>query len=394
MRATRGVGAGVLLAVLAVAAPTTPARADVTCAPPAAPGPQPAGVPWPQARYDLHRLAGIADGGGVTVAVVDSGVDATHPQLAGAVARGEDFLTPGGTGQRDCVGRGSAVASIVAAAPRPGVEFAGVAPGARVLPFRVTEREVVDGRAQGREGSPESLAKAIRDAADQAQVINLSLTQETDDPQLRAAVGYAVSRDVVVVAAVGNAHQDNGADPPSYPAAYPGVLGVGAVDENGVRVPQSQVGPYVRLDAPGGNVIAAARGQELATYSGTSFAAPFVSATAALIRQHHPGIHADQVIARILATTDPAPGGRPSAGYGYGVLNPYRAVNEQLTPASSTAPVPVPPAGAARVPAAPAGNRTTALVLAAGALLLAGLIALAATVLPRGAARNWRPGRT
>src|SRR5256885_13939183 len=115
MRATRGVGAGVLLAVLAVAAPTTPARAEVTCAPPAAPGPQPAGVPWPQARYDLHRLAGIADGGGVTVAVVDSGVDATHPQLAGAVARGEDFLTPGGTRPRDRAGPRTPGARLIAA---------------------------------------------------------------------------------------------------------------------------------------------------------------------------------------------------------------------------------------------------------------------------------------
>jgi type VII secretion-associated serine protease mycosin len=395
MRAIRAGGAAALLAVLALA-PATPARAEVTCAPPAAPGPQPSGVPWPQARYDLHRLAGIADGGGVTVAVVDSGVDATHPQLAGTVVRGEDLLTPGGTGQRDCVGHGTAVASIIAAAPRPGVEFAGLAPKARIAPFRVTEREVVDGHPQGREGSPEGLAKAIRDAADQAQVINLSLTQEADDPQLRAAVGYAVSRDVVVVAAVGNAHQDNGADPPSYPAAYPGVLGVGAVDENGNRVAQSQVGSYVRLVAPGSNVTVAARGQGLAAYSGTSVAAPFVSATAALIRQYHPGMHADQVIARILATTDPAPGGRPSPGYGYGILNPYRAVTEQLAavPSTGSAPVPVPPAGAARPTAAPTTNRATALVLAAAGVLLAGLIGLGATVLPRGAARRWRPGRT
>ena len=145
-----------------------------------------------------------------------------------------------------------------------------MAPGARVLPFRVTEREVVDGRAQGREGSPESLAKAIRDAADQAQVINLSLTQETDDPQLRAAVGYAVSRDVVVVAAVGNAHQDTGADPPSYPAAYPGVLGVGAVDENGNRVAQSQVGSYVRIVAPGANVTAAGGAQVTSARAGVA----------------------------------------------------------------------------------------------------------------------------
>ena len=381
------------LATLALL-PATPARAEVTCAPPAAVSPA-SGVPWPQTRYDLHRLAGIADGGGVMVAVVDSGVDATHPQLTGTVVRGEDLLTPGGTGQRDCVGHGTAVASIIAAAPRPGADFAGLAPKARVVPFRVTEREVVNGQPQGREGTPGGLAKAIHDAADQAQVINLSLTMETDDPQVRAAIGYAVSRDVVVVAAVGNAHQDTGADPPSYPAAYPGVLGVGAVDENGNRVAQSQVGSYVRIVAPGANVTAAARGQGLGTFAGTSFAAPFVSGTAALIRQYHPGLHADQVIARILATADPAPGGRPSGGYGYGILNPYRAVTEQLVAsAPSASQGPIPAAGAAHRTVPPGPTRATALLLAGAGLLLAGLVALAATVLPRGAARHWRPGRT
>ena len=112
MRVSRAGGVVTLLAALALV-PAMPARAEVTCAPPAAVAPA-SGVPWPQARYDLHRLAGIADGGGVTVAVVDSGVDATHPQLTGTVVRGEDLLTPGGTGQRDCVGHGTAVASIIA----------------------------------------------------------------------------------------------------------------------------------------------------------------------------------------------------------------------------------------------------------------------------------------
>jgi membrane-anchored mycosin MYCP len=200
-----------LLVTLALA-PATPARAEVACAPP---GQQITGVPWPQARYDLRRLAGVADGAGITIAVIDSGVDANHPQLAGRVLPGEDLLTPGGTGQRDCVGHGTAVASIIAAGPATGVDFTGVAPKARILPFRVTERELIDGRPQGRDGSPDGLARAIRDAADRVQVINLSLTQEADDPRLRAAVGYALARDVVVVAAVGNQHRDGSSDPPS-----------------------------------------------------------------------------------------------------------------------------------------------------------------------------------
>jgi subtilisin family serine protease len=201
---------------------------------------------------------------------------------------------------------------------------------------------------------------------------------------------------VVVVAAAGNQHQGTEVDPTPYPAGYPGVLGVGAVDETGTRLPTSQVGAYVDLTAPGAGVLAAARGQGLASYDGTSFAVPFVAATAALVWQYHPTLSADQVISRILGTVDPAPGGAgPADGYGRGILNPYRAVTEQLTPAG----VAVPPAAhlappdQARASDTASGSRTAAGLLALGAVLLAGLIALVASVLPHGAARRWQPGR-
>jgi type VII secretion-associated serine protease mycosin len=385
-----------LLATLAVL-PAKPAFAEPACPAPGQPGQQITAVPWPQQRYEPDRLAGVADGAGITVAVVDSGVDATHPRLTGAVLHGEDLLDGGPSGgQRDCVGHGTAVASLIVASPTPGLGFAGLAPKARILPFRVSERELVDGRPTGRAGTVDGLARAIRDATDShAQVINLSLASPADDPQVRAAVEYARAHDVVLVAAVGNEHRDGEVDQPSYPAAYPGVLGVGAVDESGVRLPQSQVGRYVSLVAPGANVVAAARGQGLARYDGTSFAAPFVSATAALILQYHRGRHphADDVVARILATVDPAPAGAPDPGYGYGILNPYRAVTEQLGPARVPAPAAAPVHLTRTEPAGDrSGGRMTALWLATGGILLAGLVALVATVLPRGAARHWRPG--
>ncbi len=399
MRRVRAGCAAALLAALAVppaVLPAAPALAEPACPAPGQPGQQVAATPWPQQRYEPARLAGVADGSGITVAVVDSGVDATHPQLAGAVLHGEDLLdgAPSG-GQRDCVGHGTAVASLIVASPTLGLGFAGLAPKARILPFRVSERELVDGRPTGRAGTVDGLARAIRDATDShAQVINLSLASPTDDPRVRAAVEYAHAHDVVLVAAVGNEHRDGEVDQPSYPAAYPGVLGVGAVDESGARLPRSQVGRYVSLVAPGGNVVAAARSQGLARYDGTSFAAPFVSATAALILQYHRDrhLHADDVMARILATVDPAPAGSPDPGYGYGILNPYRAVTEQLGPVRAPAPA---AAAAHLTPAGPArdGDRLTALWLATGGILLAGLVALVATVLPRGAARHWRPGR-
>ncbi|TML28260.1 MAG: type VII secretion-associated serine protease mycosin [Actinobacteria bacterium] len=373
--------------------PAGPAAAQPGCGPPAAADPQVTGVPWPQSRYDAGRLAGIADGSGVTVAVIDSGVDATQPVLAGAVLRGRDLLDKAGTGQRDCVGHGTAVASVIAGAPLDGIPV-GLAPRTHILPYRVSEQEIVDGHPSGNPGTATGVAEAIRDATDRgARVINLSLVLSVDHPEVRAAVGYAQAHDVVVVAAIGNGHRDGGVDPVPYPAGYPGVLGVGAVDENGLRVPSSPVGPYVDLVAPGRAVVAAVPGHGLARFDGTSFAAPFVSATAALIRQYRPRLTAVEVAARILATTDPAPAGGRSGGYGYGILNPYRAVTDQL----GGAPVPVSASAARPAPAVPATDRaprTPALTLSLGGLVLAGLVALGASVVPRGAARGWRPGRT
>src|SRR5262249_39071334 len=152
--------------------------------------------------YDAVRLAGIADGSGVTVAVIDSGVDAGHPQLAGVVLPGEDLLDRTGSGRRDCVGHGTAVASIIAGAPQGGIRL-GLAPGVRILPFRVSEQEIIDGHPTGNPGTATGLAKAIHDATDRgARVINLSLALSTDNHDVRTAVEYAQAHDVVLVAAV------------------------------------------------------------------------------------------------------------------------------------------------------------------------------------------------
>ncbi len=385
-------GAVALLGTLAFV-PATPAPAQTACAPTVTADPQVTGVPWPQARYEPARLAGISDGSGVTVAVIDSGVDATQPALAGAVLRGRDLLDRTGTGQRDCVGHGTAVASIIAGAPVGGTRI-GLAPAAHILPYRVSEQEIVDGHPAGTPGTPGGVADAIHDATDRgAKVINLSLVLSADHPEVRAAVAYALAHDVVVVAAVGNGHQDGVPDPAPYPAAYPGVLGVGAIDESGARVPTSPVGSYVDLVAPGRSVVAAVPGHGLARFDGTSFAAPFVSGTAALIRAYRPSLTAAQVATRILATADPAPGGGRSTASGYGILNPYRAVTDQLGDGPVAAPSPSSGPVHAAVPG-PARPRTAVVLLSLGALLLAGLVGWGASVARRGAARRWRAGRT
>jgi subtilisin family serine protease len=152
------------------------------------------------------------------------------------------------------------------------------------------------------------------------------------------------------------------------------------------------VGPFVDIVAPGSAVPALARGGQLAAFDGSSFAAPFVSATAALIRQERPDLHADQVRSRILGTADPSPDGPDSHGYGVGILNPYRAVTEDWPsggPAASPAPVRL----GSRQGVATDDAAARAVGLAAAGLGLTLLFLIGTMVLPRGARRHWRPGR-
>ncbi|MET7875878.1 type VII secretion-associated serine protease mycosin [Micromonospora profundi] len=382
-------------AVLPPAAAHAALREAPACATPFAPVRPVDATPWPQQRYDPARLTPLTTGAGVTVAVVDSGVDRVHPQLAGRVRAGTDLLDPGGDGGRDCAGHGTGVASIIAATPRSGIAFHGLAPGARILPVRVSEQQVVQGRESGRTVSADEFARAIRWAVDHdADVVNLSVVLYTDDPQVRAAVQYALDRDVVLVAAAGNLH-DSG-NPRPFPAAYDGVLGVGAIAVDGARAAFSQIGAYVDLVAPGSDVLVAAPGQGHQRVEGTSYAVPFVAATAALLRSYRPELTAAQVAQRIVATADPAPGAGHGGGYGAGVLNPYRAVTE--TGGGATAPRPVAALADDRadpVLLARQERRATARdrALAVGAVIgtVAVAVVLLALVLPRGARRRWRP---
>jgi type VII secretion-associated serine protease mycosin len=330
----------------------------------------------------------------VTVAVIDSGVDADHPQLSqeGAVLPGKDVLTPGDNRANfDCVSHGTAVASIIAARPREGIGFRGVAPGARILPIRVSERDASD--QQGAAVDAAVFAGAIRYAVDAgATVINISLSLYADQKPVREAVRYAQRHDALIVAAAGNAHSQQGPDPVTYPAAYPGVLGVGATTIDGSRLQSSQVGPYVDISAPGGGVLAATRVRGHRYYDGTSFATGFVSGTAALVRAADPRMPAAEVAARLLATATPAPG--PADQYGAGVVNPYRAVQDVL---ATTRPAVLPPVKptttdpeAVRRAAAwsIAGQNARQIAVLAGILAL--LVTIAAIVVSAGRRRGWR----
>lgn len=298
-------------------------------------------LPWAQDLLGAERAWPYSTGAGVTVAVIDSGVDADHPQLrrSGKVLPGRDFFLAGRLpGNYDCISHGTGVASIIAAEPVTGIGFHGIAPGARILPVRVTDRETGDQNAV-RTIDPAVLARGIVYAVDQgAKVINLSMAGGGDKKPVRQAIAYAVRKDVVVVAAVGNQQADEPGTQASYPASYPGVLGVGAIDIAGAKTSGSQVGPYVDLVAPGDGVLAGTRHSGHMYVNGTSFAAPFVSATAALVRAAWPKLTAAQVVQRLQATATPARGGAGSPEYGAGIVDPYRAVTEGLSGSGRTVP--------------------------------------------------------
>jgi type VII secretion-associated serine protease mycosin len=380
----------VAAAPVALAAPVLAAPPAGACRDPEPARPVVADQPWAQQVLDLRGAWRHSTGAGVTVAVVDSGVDGDHPQLAGTVLPGRDFFLAGTLpGSFDCVSHGTAVGSVVAARPVDGVGFHGVAPGARILPVRITDRGFSDS-GDPTPIDPAALARGIRYAADQgAKVINLSLSGYGDFPAVREAVAYARSRDALLVAAAGN-RQGAGT---SFPAEYEGVLGVGAVDIAGARSSGSRAG--IDLVAPGVGVLAATRAGGHTYWDGTSFAAPFVAGAAALVRSARPQWTAEQVARHLMATAAPARGGRDSPEYGAGLVDPYRAVTE-TQPARGPASMPavaLPPPDPQALRTAAWWQRTgglakTGLGVAVLAILVAGVLARAVR---RARRRRWAP---
>jgi type VII secretion-associated serine protease mycosin len=318
-------------------------------------------------------------GEGVTVAVVDSGVDAAHPQLAGVVSRQVDLT---GTGARDCVGHGTAVAGIIAGRDLTsrGVPVVGVAPAARILSIKQTE---------GQTGDVARLAQGIRQAADLgADVINVSV-QAHDHPALKAAVAYAQAKDAVIVAAAGNVKQEDGAVTPAYPAEYPGVVAVGSASPGGGKSEFSNGATRISVTAPGAGVTSAWTGGGYRTgLDGTSFAAPFVSGVAALIRARHPGLD-HWGVKRMLEET--AEGGG-AAGTGAGLVNPLLAVTSVLPPTVRKSGKAVAPVVLARAPVPDERARGIAVAITGGAIGVTVLVVFLALTLPRARRRSRRTG--
>jgi type VII secretion-associated serine protease mycosin len=303
------------------------------------------GTPWSLQRVVLDQLWQDTKGKNVKVAVIDTGVDTVNAQLkGGAVANGKDFLHPGGNGKTDKVGHGTKVAGIIAARKLDGTGFIGLAPEATIIPIRQN-----DDQGSGNVGT---MMKAIKYAADAgAKVINISQDtaskmDPTVDTAFRAVIKYAQDqKDALIVAAAGNDGAD-GKIKETYPAAYPGVLAVAASDRNNARAPFSQSGPFVGVAAPGIDMVSTVPVGGNCVDQGTSFAAPYVSGVAALIRAKHPEWTYKQVITQIEQTADRTKAGRDDF-VGWGVIDPAAAVNDDTTAPSADGPKPdsVGPAG-------------------------------------------------
>lgn len=358
-----------------------------------------ADIPWQQTWLDPERLAPLATGAGQLVAVLDTGVSRTQEQIADNVADGYDTLRQAVGGFVDCASHGTAVASLIVAQKQDSVGLRGIAPRARVLPIRLADAAPATG-SDAESATAGDVAEGIRWAVRHgATVIEVSPAFSSGTKSLKSAVRYALHQGVPVVAAVGDRHDDSEeSDPVSYPAAYPGVIGVGSVDESFVVADTSMVNAaMVDVVAPGEKVIADSRVGGRQEISGTSLAAGVVAGTVALMLQADPGLTPEQVATRLEATADPVPGGQNSAAYGAGLVDPYRVVTEQQTEASpvAVAGVSAPTTDPAVVEAGRRSHRMRTLAgwIAVGALAVAGLLGLVGVAAPRGRRRAWRPGR-
>ncbi|MFE6779315.1 type VII secretion-associated serine protease mycosin [Streptomyces sp. NPDC057702] len=292
--------------------------------------------PWALQRVVLDELWQETRGRGVRVAVIDTGVDDVNPQLTPAVddASGLDLVTRGKRADptADAVGHGTKVAGIIAARPRRGTGFVGLAPESTIIPIRQNDEKAT--------GTTKTMVVAIEHAiAEKADVINIS--QDTTKPlshhsDLALAVEKARQNNIVVVASAGNDGLDNKVKE-TYPAAYAGVLAVASSDRNNERAPFSQRGEFVGVAAPGVDIVSTVPGNGQCVDNGTSFSAPYVAGVAALLRAKYPGWREHEIVAWIKQTANRSINGRDS-NVGWGVVDPVRALSGHVSPLSAPTP--------------------------------------------------------
>lgn len=264
----------------------------------------------------------VSTGKGISVAVIDSGVNSASKSLSGKVFPGVDVTGSAGSATDDYAGHGTTIAELIAGTGAAG-GIKGVAPDAKIIPIR-TRLTAIKDKSVINKG--DTTSKAIRAAADSdARIINMSFGSDFPLDGGLEAVKYAQSKGKLLFASVGNGAEEKNYI--GYPAKYPGVVGVSAADKSGQVGKFSESGNYVQLAAPGLDIPAWCNNdfQSYCTGDGTSMASAIASGAAALIWSKHPTWTANQVLRVLIDTAGRDwPKDKPSRYLGYGLIRPAR----------------------------------------------------------------------
>jgi type VII secretion-associated serine protease mycosin len=335
---------------------------------------------WYLANLNLVEAHQVTEGSGVTVAVIDSGVNADHRDLRGAVLPGTDVGSDGGgDGRTDNDGHGTEMAGIIAGRGHgSGDGVLGIAPESKILPISAPIGSFSGGGFM--------MAAVDFAISHRAGVINMSFGS-MDDETLHAAVRKAQAADIVLVASSGNDKKQGY----EYPGRYPEVLAVGAYGRDEEIAPFSITGPQVDLVAPGVDIVTIGNqgADDYYEGQGTSEATAVVSGAAALLRAKYPDLSAAEIVHRLTATaTDAGAKGRDDS-YGYGRLDIVKALTADVAPLKSVGVTSAAAGATAPTAVAEAGDLPTAksplllVGIVVGLLVLVGLVVIVVLVARR-----------
>lgn len=278
---------------------------------------------WHLAAINAPTAWNYTVGSPQTIAVIDSGVDSTHPDLAGRIAPGWNFVL-GNSNTADDYGHGTATFGTIGAATNDGVGVAGVTWTNPVMPLLVLDS---NGNA-----SYSNIASAIEYAADHgARVVNISLAGTASSSTLQSAVNYAWNKGTVIFAAAGNSSSTT----PVYPAACSNVVAIAATDNNNALATFSNYGSWIDLSAPGINILTTDMGGGYGYWYGTSFASPVAAGVAALVLGVKPSLSASGLVSLLEQNADNI---GSSSIFGFGLVDAAKSVAAAQASTSTPAP--------------------------------------------------------